>query len=60
MKKNIKSTDIELLKLVNLIENYYSLYPKDSFNIQKFKNLILKNDYGLITECGDEQVNRSY
>ena len=49
IKKYIKSTDIELLKLVNLIKKYYSLYPKDSFNIFQFRNLILKNDYGLIT-----------
>jgi len=44
-KKLVRSTDIELLKLSNLIEKYFSIYPSNNFNIKKFKNLILNNDY---------------
>jgi hypothetical protein len=44
-KKMIKSTDIELFKLSKLIEKYFTLNPLDSFNVIKFKNMVLKNDY---------------
>lgn len=42
---NSLTTDTELLKLAKLIDKYFLLYPFNSFNMSKFKNIVLNHDY---------------